>query len=112
MKYGNHKTVICGIQFDSKAESQRYLILLDKLKAGEISRLKLQPKFELIPKGNGERALTYTADFQYAENGIPIVEDVKSEATRKDKAYIIKRKLFKHKYPGFEFREIISSGWR
>lgn len=46
-KYGNIKTVIDGIKFDSKRESERYLELKLLEKAGEISDLKLQPRFIL-----------------------------------------------------------------
>ena len=50
----------------------------------------------------------YVADFIYQEvaSGKLICEDVKSDATRKDKAYIIKRKLFKYLYKNYEFREV------
>lgn len=39
--------------------------------------------------------MVYVADFVYTDlkTGKKVVEDVKSEATRKDKAYVIKRKL-------------------
>lgn len=125
-KYHNVKTIIDGIKFDSKAEARRYQELKLLEKAGQIRNLVLQPKFELVPKlitGDchpNERAVTYTADFSYSQkigndvvvNGHTLntwydyVEDVKSEATRKDKAYIIKRKLFRHKYPDIIFCEI------
>ena len=72
------------------------LMLLEK--AGEIDGLRRQVKYELIPKQDGERACHYVADFVYTDlkSGKVVVEDVKSEATRKDKAYIIKRKLMKY----------------
>lgn len=40
-----------------------------------------------------ENAAFYTADFVYLENGEVVVEDVKSEYTRKEKDYILRRKL-------------------
>ena len=43
-----------------------------------------------------ERDLVYTADFVYDENGEEIVEDVKSEITRKERDYIIVRKLMRY----------------
>ena len=106
-KYGNQKTVINGIVFDSKKESERYLELAMLQKAGVIKNLERQKRFEIVPKTKDERAVFYQADFVYqeVESGKLICEDVKSDATRKDKVYIIKRKLFKYLYPEYEFRE-------
>lgn len=106
-KYGNTKIETSEGTFDSKAEYGRYreLILLEK--AGEIQKLKRQKKFVLLPKQGDERAVTYIADFVYVEGNKTIVEDVKSVATARDKTYILKRKLFKHKNSDIEFREIL-----
>lgn len=101
MKQGRipHKRVrVYGIEFDSKAEAGRYLELSQKLKDGEISNLVLQPQFDLIPTGRvphekAFRAHKYTADFQYIQNGKVVIEDVKSAYTRKDREYILNRKL-------------------
>jgi len=106
-KYGNERVVFMGDVFDSKAERSRFIELSLLEKAGKISGLQRQVKFELIPKQPGERAVDYIADFAYTENGVNVAEDVKSEGTRRDKAYVIKRKLFKQKYPGWIFREEI-----
>jgi len=106
-KYGNKKVEIDGYKFDSKAEARRYQELKLLEKAGEITNLELQPKFELVPKTAKRRAVTYTADFAYWENGRDVVEDVKSPATAKDKAYIIKRKLFEYQNPYIDFREVV-----
>lgn len=43
-----------------------------------------------------ERRIIYTADFVYSEDGKTIVEDVKSEITRKERDYIIVRKLMRY----------------
>jgi hypothetical protein len=68
-KYHNKKTVVDGITFDSKHEADRYIELSMLLKAGEISDLRLQVPFELIPtiRINGEtlRSTKYLADFVY-----------------------------------------------
>lgn len=77
MKYGNRKTVYEGITFDSQKEARRYRELRLLQKAGQISELKLQVSYILIPAGNGERAVKYIADFTYVENGRQIVEDIK-----------------------------------
>lgn len=101
-KYGNRKVIIDNIKFDSIKESRRYTQLKLLQQAGEISELQLQVSFELIPKQKDERKCTYMADFVYKENGKIVVEDVKGKRTQ---AYVIKRKLFKYKYPEFIFRE-------
>ncbi len=98
-KYGNRKTSVDGIVFDSKKEANRYCELKLLEKAGVIKNLQLQPKFELIPKNKGkhrnERSCTYKADFMYKENGETVVEDTKGMKTRD---YIIKRKLMLEKH--------------
>ena len=125
-KYGAQKIKIDGIVFDSKKEAYRYgeLKLLER--AGKITNLKLQEKFELIPayyetvytgerykigekKGQPkekvvciEQGVSYIADFCYIENGRLVVEDTKGVKT---KEYIIKRKLMFHRY-GIKIKEI------
>ena len=112
-KYNAEKTEIDGHTFDSKHEANRYLELKLLERAGEISNLRLQVEYELIPNQyateerygkNGrrlkpkevllERKCCYVADFVYIDNrtGETVVEDTKSEATR-TKDYTIKRKL-------------------
>ena len=92
-KYHNTKTTVDGIAFDSKKEGARYGELMWLAKAGAIQDLRLQVPFELIPKQAGERAVKYVADFTYTENGKMIVEDTKSDITRANPTYILKRKL-------------------
>jgi len=107
MKYGNKKIQVGSLVFDSKAEYSRWRELLLLARSGRIQNLHRQNRFELIPKQDGERAVNYTADFTYVENGKFIVEDVKSAATKRDKAYIIKRKLFKYTHGDvYTFREV------
>lgn len=105
-KYGNVKTKIDGITFDSKAEARRYSVLKMLLNTGVISELKLQPRFEICPKvkWNGKTIAkrSYVADFQYIENGITIVEDVKGVRTD---TYMLKRSLFLTQYPQYKFIE-------
>ncbi|MBO7695665.1 MAG: DUF1064 domain-containing protein [Methanobrevibacter sp.] len=105
-KYHNVKTYVGKIKFDSKKEANRYLELCMLEKSGMIKNLERQKRFEIVPKTDGERAVYYVADFVYEENGKLICEDVKSDATRRDKTYIIKRKLFKYLYKNYEFREV------
>lgn len=97
MKYNNRKTETDGITFDSRKEAQRYMELKMLEKAGEITDLELQKRFELVPKQQGERPVVYVADFVYrdARSGALIVEDTKGCRT---KEYIIKRKLMLYRY--------------
>ena len=108
IKYGNKKTVLGNVVYDSQKEANRAFELGLLLKAGEIKNLERQKRFEIVPKTETERAVFYVADFCYLEvkTNKLICEDVKSDATRKDKAYIIKRKLFKYLYKNYEFREV------
>lgn len=90
-KYGNIKTTTSdGITHDSIKEANRWCELKLLERAGKISGLQRQVKFELIPKQDGERAVVYVADFMYVEDNKFVVEDVKGKRT---KEYIIKRKL-------------------
>lgn len=107
-KYGNKKIVYNGIKFDSRKEMNRYIELKLLQRAGKISELQLQVPFTLLEAGNGERGVKYIADFVYIDaDGNKIVEDVKSEATKKKEAYILKRKWFKSIYTdkGYTFIE-------
>lgn len=73
------------------------------MRNGTINDLVLQKPFELIPKQKGERAVKYMADFYYTTpDGKIVVEDTKGFRT---KDYIIKRKLFKLRYPDITFIE-------
>ena len=107
MKYRSVKAELDGHVFDSKKESSRYSELVILERAGKIKDLVLQPKFQIVPSVRGYRARYYIADFQYTENGKTIVEDVKSEFTKKLPVYTLKRQLFFCAYPDVNFKEII-----
>ena len=94
-KYGNKKTVVDGIKFDSKWESQRYLYLKSLEKADRVKNLELQPKF--IISVNGQKICTYIADFKYDredKDGVweHVIEDEKGVETPEFK---LKKKLMK-----------------
>lgn len=89
-KYRNKPTVVDGMQFHSKKEANRFVVLKLLQKTGKISDLRLQPTFEI--KVCGEKICKYIADFQYVENGRLVVEDVKSTATATP-VYKLKKKL-------------------
>lgn len=126
-KYGSVKTTADGIQFDSAKEARRYRELLNLVKAGQIRALRVQPHYTLcalvingpdlhnvnagtIATGFREPVCEYYADFEYEElfspsYWLPVVEDVKSPATRRKEIYRLKRKLFEAQY-GIQIREV------
>lgn len=102
-KYGNKRSN----GFDSKKEQNRYNELALMQRAGIITGLERQVKFELIPaqpKAN-LRATNYYADFCYWQDGRFIVEDVKGY--KKGNAYqlfMVKKKLMYQRY-GYLIKE-------
>ena len=117
-KYGNKKTKVDGIVFDSKKEARRYKELSLMETSGAIQDLQRQVKFVLIPsqrepdtigKKGGvhkgrliEREVSYIADFVYQENGKTVVEDTKGMRT---KDYILKRKMLLY-FHGIRIKEV------
>lgn len=102
-KYGNTKVEVDGMPFDSKREAARWQELRLLERAGEISDLRRQVRYELVPKLPGERPVDYIADFVYRDkNGNEVVEDVKGVRTP---AYVIKRKLMLWRH-GIRIREV------
>jgi len=101
-KYHAKKTVVDGIIFQSRKEAKRYQELKLMQRAGLISDLRRQVTFELIPKQQGERAVSYIADFVYSEDGQTVVEDVKGVRTP---VYRIKKKLMLWRH-GVRIREV------
>lgn len=118
-KYRSKKVTVGGITYDSKKEYNRWCELCLLQKAGKITGLDRQVKYELIPaqyrtvetgeryKRNDlargiragdpktkevclEQSCVYIADFVYKQDGRQVVEDTKGVKTAD---YIIKRKL-------------------
>lgn len=94
-KYHNRKVTRDGETFDSVKEYRRFCELRLLERAGAVTDLRRQVKFELIPaqRIDGkvvERACSYVADFVYQENGQQVVEDAKGMRTQE---YRLKRKL-------------------
>lgn len=122
-KYGSRKVTVDGITFDSKKEAVRYRQLKLLERAGEISDLRLQVKYVLIPAQRElcndiytrgakkgcfkpgkllEKECSYVADFVYIHDGKIVVEDTKGFRTE---AYKIKRKLMLHIH-GIRIKEV------
>ena len=110
-KYGNRVDYVGDKKFDSIKEARYFLFLREQEKNGQISNLRRQVPFTLLPPIKGKKVIQlktktkeveytiqdsvrYIADFVYTDKqGKEIIVDVKSEATRKDKVYVIKKKM-------------------
>lgn len=102
-KYKNRKVSIGGHTFASAKEARRWqeLVLLER--SGQISELRLQPRYKLVVEGF--KVCDYVGDYSYLENGEEVTEDVKSPYTRTLPVYRLKFKLFKA-LMGREIREV------
>ena len=101
-KYHARKVFYDGHWFDSAFERDRYIYLKKMEEDGFIKDLRLQVKYEIIPKQDGERAAHYIADFVYENGNGVVVEDTKGFRTQE---YILKRKLMLQVH-GIKIREV------
>lgn len=107
-KYNNQKTIVDGIEFDSKKEADYYIHLKLLKKAGEIKDIGLQQRFVLQPgfEKNGVKyqPITYIADFVITNNdGTTEAIDVKGVETQ---VFKIKQKLFEYMYPDLSLKVV------
>ncbi len=108
-KYNAVRTEFDGIKFASKKEAGYYKNLLLLKQAGEVVDIKLQPEFELqegyIKDGAKIRPIKYIADFLvvYKDGHIEIVD---TKGYRKDKVYLLKKKLFHYKFKSLTIKEV------
>lgn len=101
------------MHFDSRREARRYMDLWLMQRAGEISGLRTQVKYPLIPKqvhpdGTKERSVDYVADFVYQKDGETVVEDSKGfrdTASATYRVFVMKRKLMLYIH-GISVREV------
>ena len=94
-KFGAKKTMVDGITFDSKWESERYGQLKAMERGGIVTDLELQVKYDIVI--NDIKICKYIADFVYKEESPDgkikeIVEDAKGFETPEFK---LKKKLMK-----------------
>lgn len=111
-KYGNKITYVGDLKFDSRKEARYYVYLRGLERRGGIQNLRRQVSFEIVPpvyedqvvhlktkdkivRKTVQPAVHYIADFVYEEDGKTKVIDVKSEATREDKVYVLKKKMMR-----------------
>lgn len=113
-KYKNCKICVDGEKFDSKKEYARWCELSLMQRAGQITDLRRQVKYQLIPatrKSDGklERECSYVADFVYKDSdGKTVVEDVKGYRDPQSAGYakfVIKRKMMLY-FHGIEIKEV------
>ena len=124
-KYGNHKIKNAYGTYDSQLEWSRFLFLSNREKEGEITNLRRQVEYLLIPAQYGteikhlktkdkevrvllERSCSYVADFVYERNGKTIVEDCKGSKGIITEAAKIKKKLLLWVH-GIELRYVFSA---
>lgn len=113
LKYKNIIVKIDGVKVaDSKKEYKRELELKLLEERGLIKNLHKQVWFVITEAfidsfGGDNKASHYVADFTYhcLQTNRLICEDVKSAMTVKLPLYILKKKLFKIKYPQYYFFE-------
>lgn len=122
-KFNNKKMSTPDGEFDSKGEWQRWLVLKEAQDKGEISDLRRQVKYILIPTQYkavevklktktkvvhrvAEHEISYKADFVYEKNGETIVEDYKGYPNDRW-PYVKKMMLFFH---GIAIREVKKPG--
>lgn len=105
-KYGNKKTELDGIVFDSKREAARYQQLKLLERGGLIRDLKIQVPYRL--EVNGLLICKYIADFTYEERHptlaagwLPVTEDSKGFPNDR---WPMKRKLMRACH-GIQVRE-------
>ena len=119
-KYGNKKAKANGRVFDSRTERGRYYTLQTLEKAGEISDLRMQVPFEIIPaiyetvevqlktktkqvQKLVQRASHYVADFVYKDkDGNMVVEDSKGFRIPE---YLLKKKMMRA-FLGITIKEV------
>ena len=98
-KYHAITVVEGGIRFDSLKEAKRYRDLLLMQSAGVVRSLEPHPSFDLwvlSPSGECVTFGRFTADSRYElevhGEWHPIVEDVKSPATRMETSYRLRKR--------------------
>ena len=110
-KYNARKTTVCGRTFDSKRESEWYMMLREKQRLGKIKNLECQPTYTLLEgfrdnQGKPQKPITYTPDFlvEYDDGRREVIE-VKGLRTRD---YQLRKKLFLHMMKDTDviFREV------
>lgn len=115
-KFGAKKTVLDGITFDSAKEASRYRDLRTLERAGIISHLERQPKFELAIGDrpilirsarypNGRKA-SVRFDFAYWDGARRVIEDVKGGKATRTEAYALRKAIVEAMHPSIRVVEV------
>ncbi len=105
-KYSNLKTMIQGMEFDSRLESRRFVFLSNWQRLGLIESLCMQVPFNLSlseeetedfpDEAERWKGRKYIADFTYERGGDVILEDVKSSWTAANAIFRAKKARLMH----------------
>lgn len=103
-KYNSNSISVNGINFRSQLEKERYEFLSFLKQTNTIKDFFYEDKKYILQEWymyewKKIRDITYTPDFKVIlNNGDIYIEDTKSIPTSKKESFIIKKKLFIHKY--------------
>lgn len=100
-KYRAIPTEVNGIRFASKKEASVYMELMLAERSGEISRLELQPRYDITI--NGIYCGHYKADFRFFSKKGVEVWDVKGFRTP---VFKLKKRIVEALYPGVVIKEV------
>lgn len=103
-KYGNVPTAVDAGVCDSQAEATRWAELQLLERAGAIQGLAFHPRYLLVEKAPGRRAVWYEADSSYTEGGRLVAEDVKGGRATQTPLFRLKAKLMAERHPHIELR--------
>lgn len=103
-RFRNQPCVVDGVKFDSKHEARVWAELRYLERGGAITDLKRQVLFKLFAYGCNLGK--FTVDFTWMEDGQLIVADAKSEITRKETAYRLRKRIFEAQYRPLTVREL------
>lgn len=93
-KYNARPTEINGIKFASGHEAERYVQLLRLQAAGEIDSLTPHPRtYQFIVNDVSIGRYTPDSEYRIVATNTWVIEDAKSEATRKARDYPLRKKL-------------------
>jgi hypothetical protein len=104
-KYRNQRCEVDGVTFDSRKEAARWVELKAMESARVIAALRRQVRIPIVVRG--VRVCVYVCDFRYVAHNPTrlVIEDVKSDFTRRLPVYRLKKKLLKAAH-GIDITEI------
>jgi hypothetical protein len=97
-KYRNAPVVVDGERFDSKKEAEHIRVLKEMERRGEIRDLKYAKKdcrINIVVNGVRVCAAIPDAIYTHTATGAVVYVDVKSEITRRNPVYRLKKKLLR-----------------